>query len=214
MTAAAAAIGALALAPASAIAEIEAKITRTKYGVPHIKADDIKSLAAGHAYAFAEDNICTIASEYVTVNAKRSKFFGPDETWRFSGNGSTYRNLDADVYFKWVKKQRIVEKLIRKEPPVGPVSGVKRGVAGYVKGYNAYLRDVGRANIPDDRCAGAKWVRPIRKIDAYRRFFQLGILASSGAAIDGIATAAPAQPAEAEAQQEKENEMLEDGSAL
>ncbi len=215
MATAIAAIGAVALVPAQASAgALEAEIVRTKYGVPHIEADNIRSLSAGYAYAFAEDNLCTIASEYVTVNAKRSKFFGPDETWTFSGNGSTYRNVDADIYFKWVKKQRIVEKLITKKPPEGPKGGVIRGVQGYVRGYNAYLRETGVDNLPDERCAGADWVRPIREIDVYRRFFQLGILASSGAAISGIATAEPVGAAEAAAQQARQNEMLEDGSAL
>ena len=59
---------------------LRAVIRRTKYGVPHIKAHDIESLAAGYAYAFAEDNICTLADEYVTVAGKRSKYFGPDGT--------------------------------------------------------------------------------------------------------------------------------------
>ena len=74
---------------------LRATIRRTKYGVPHIRAHDVESLAAGYAYAFAEDNIFTIASEYITVAGKRSRFFGPDEEWHFSGNGSTYRNFDG-----------------------------------------------------------------------------------------------------------------------
>ena len=57
---------------------------------------------------------------------------------------------------------------------------------GYVAGYNAYLRDTGVDHIPDPRCRGADWVRPITELDVYRRFHQLGSLASSGAAIDGI----------------------------
>ncbi|MDQ2675507.1 MAG: penicillin acylase family protein, partial [Actinomycetota bacterium] len=213
--AAIAVLGTAAFATAQAgAAPLEAEITRTKYGIPHIKADDLKSLAAGYGYAFAQDNLCTIAAEYVTVNAKRSRFFGPDGTWTFSGNGTTYANVDADVYFKWVKKRRTVEKLLKKEAPIGPSRGVRRGVAGYVKGYNAYLRETGVNNLPDASCRGADWVRPIRKIDAFRRFYQLGILASSGAAISGIATAEPVARARAEEQQAPQDEMLEDGSAL
>jgi acyl-homoserine-lactone acylase len=117
----AAAVAILAIAAPSAAAKpLEAKIQRTKYGVPHITAKNIESLAAGFAYAFAQDNICTIAAEYVTVNAERSRFFGPDETWFFSGNGSTYKNLDADFYFQWVKQRKMVEKLVAKKPPDGP----------------------------------------------------------------------------------------------
>ncbi len=135
----------------------------------------------------------------MTVNAERSRFFGPDETWFFSGNGSTYRNLDADFYFQWVKQRGMVEALIAKKPPDGPTRDVRKGVRGYVRGYNQYLRDRGVDRIPDRRCRGEEWVRPIKPIDVYRRFFQLGILASSGAVIDGIVGASPVSPAAAQA---------------
>ncbi len=193
---------------------LEAKIQRTKYGVPHITAKNIQSLAAGFAYAFARDNICTIAAEYVTVNAERSRFFGPDEMWFFSGNGRKYRNLDADFYFQWVKEQKMVEKLVAKKPPDGPLPGVRRGIRGYVRGYNQYLRDTGVDRIPDRRCRGEEWVRPITQLDVYRRFFQLGILASSGAVIDGIVGAAPASPAAAAAQEQRQAQMLAAGQGL
>lgn len=193
---------------------LRAEIRRTKYGVPHVTAPNLRALTAGYAYAFAEDNLCTIAEEYVTTSAERSKYFGPDETWTFSGNGTTYKNLDADIYFQWVKDQDLVRDLVNTKAPIGPKGGVKRGVAGYVRGYNKYLRKTGVDNLPDERCRGAEWVRPIRKMDVYRRFFQLGILASSGAAIDGIANAAPVGAGAAARQQERQGEVLEDGSAL
>jgi acyl-homoserine-lactone acylase len=204
----------LALAPAAAAKPLRAKIERTKYGVPHVTAPNIEGLAAGFAYAFAEDNICTIANEYVTVRAERSRFFGPDKTWTFSGNGSVYRNLDADVYFEWVKQQKAVEKLIALKPPAGPLPEVKRGIRGYVAGYNRYLRDTGVKRIPDRRCRGAAWVRPIRPIDVYRRFYQLGILASSGAVIGGLTSAKPSQPAAVRAQQQRQDRMLATGEGL
>ena len=183
---------------------MRATIRRTRYGVPHIRARNFASMGFGVAYAFAEDNICTIADSYVTVNAQRSRYFGPDESWVFSGNGARYNNLSSDFYFQSIKKRKLVEKLVRSKPPSGPSRLVRKGVRGYVAGYNAYLRDTGVDNLPDERCRGAEWVRPIREIDAYRRFFQLGILASSGAAIDGIADAAPALGAAAIAAAEQE----------
>ena len=193
---------------------LRATIRRTKYGVPHIRAHDVESLAAGYAYAFAEDNICTIASEYITVAGKRSRFFGPDEEWHFSGNGSTYRNFDADVYFGWAKEQRFARELAQLPPPLGPKKGVREGVKGYVEGYNAYLKDVGRNGIADPTCRGEKWVRRIRRIDVYRRFFQLGILASSGAVIDGISQAEPMSPSAAAAADATRKRMLASGRGL
>ncbi|MBA2241141.1 MAG: penicillin acylase family protein [Solirubrobacterales bacterium] len=193
---------------------LRSTVRRTRFGVPHIKAPNIKSLAAGYAYSFAQDNICTIASEYVTVNGQRSKFFGPDANWYFSGNGSVYENVDADVYFRWAKKRRIVEKLLKQPAPIGPKKGVRKGVEGYVAGYNAYLDDVGRGGIGDPACRGEKWVRKISVKDAYRRFFQLGILASSGATIDGIATAEPTSPALAAEGDARRAEMISSGEGL
>ena len=193
---------------------LRATIRRTKYGVPHIRAKSVRSVAAGYAYAFAQDNICTIASEYVTVNGERSKYFGADGKWTFSGNGTTYDNIDADTYFGWAKQQHYAEDLLAQPPPVGPLPGVRKSVAGYVAGYNAYLRKVGVNGIKDPTCRGADWVRPIREIDAYRRFFQLGILASSGAVIDGITDAEPVSPAAAATADALRDRRLESGKGL
>jgi acyl-homoserine-lactone acylase len=185
------------LAPAAAPGEAakgggyEATIRRTEYGVPHIEARDYGSLGFGYAYAFAEDNICTLADSYVTVSAQRSRFFGPQNSWKFSGNGATYNNLDTDFFYAEVNESGIVEDLIHRKPPEGPEPALRQVVRGFVAGYNAYLRRTGVDHIPDPRCRGADWVRPIRAIDVYRRFHQLGSLASAGAAIGGIGSAAP-----------------------
>ena len=79
-------------------------------------------------------------------------------------------------------------------PPRGPRPEVREAVRGYVAGYNRYLVDTGVDNLSDPRCRGKSWVRPISELDAYRRFYQLGILASQGVAIHGIAQAQPPPP--------------------
>ncbi len=207
--------GALALpGPAAAL---DAKVQTTEYGVPHITAKSIKDVSYGYGYVFARDNICTIADAYVTVSAERSRYFGPDATWRFSGNNATYKNLDADFFYASINESGIVEDLISRDPPEGPLPAIRKGVAGYVAGYNQYLKDTGVDNLPDPTCRGADWVRPITELDAYRRFHQLGSLASAGAAIAGIAQAEPAlEPPRieaAEAQQRRAVEDLESGEA-
>lgn len=50
-----------------------ALIQRASYGVPHITARDFASLGYGVGYAQAEDNICLIAEQMVTVNGQRSR---------------------------------------------------------------------------------------------------------------------------------------------
>ncbi len=205
------------LAPAIAEAKpskFTATITRTRYGVPHIKAKTWQGLGFGYAYAFAQDNICTIADSYVTVAGERSRYFGPDATWKFSGNGAVNDNLDSDFYFARINASGIVEDLMSRPPPEGPEPALRKVVSGYVAGYNAYLRDTGVNHIPDPRCRGAAWVRPITKVDVYRRFHELGSLASSGAAITGIGAAAPAADVpSANAEQQDALTQLETGQA-
>ena len=197
-------------APGSAGAKLTAKVQTTKYGVPHVTAGSWKSLAFGYGYVFARDNICTIADSYVTVAGERSRYFGPDASWRFSGNGAVYNNLDSDFYFGRINQSGIIEDLISRDPPEGPLPAIQKGVEGYVKGYNRYLARTGVDDLPDPRCRGADWVRPITEIDVYRRFHQLGSLASAGAAIDGISQAAPVlDPPKAEAAEERQEEALE-----
>ena len=169
---------------------------------------------AGYAYAFAEDNLCTIASEYVTVNGKRSRYFGPDENWTFSGNGTTYENIDADIYFSWVKQQGIVEELMKQPAPIGPKRGVKKGVAGYVKGYNAYLSKTGVDNLPDPRCAA-----PTGSARSGRSTSTAASSSSASSRRPAPRSRASPPPsrlgaAEAAEQQAVQDEMLADGSAL
>ena len=167
-------------------------VKRSAHGIPHIKAKTLPALAYGYAEAIAQDNLCVLADTYTTVRGERSKYFGPDGTYEFRGNGTKPTNLASDFFYRKIIAQGTVEKLIQQAPPQGPVPALKRAVRGYVAGYNDYLERVGVDNIPDPACRGKAWVRPIEEIDAYRRFYQLALLASAGVAIDGIGDAAPA----------------------
>ena len=193
----------LALAPAAAAAP-NVEIRRTSHGIPHIKAATFYGAAYGYGYAFAQDNLCEIAETYVTVNGERSRFFGPDAR---SPEGDP--NLNADLFYQRVIDRGIVEGLVAQEPPLGPRNAVRNAVAGYVKGYNKYLAKTGVENIPDPRCAGAEWVRPITEIDVYRRFYELGLYASSGVAISGITNAQPPAPAAGAAAFERDRAAAE-----
>jgi acyl-homoserine-lactone acylase len=174
--------------------ELSATIRRTSYGIPHIVAGDWASLGFGYGYAFAQDNICTIADSYVTVRGQRSRFFGPDGDYLIGGNGNVVNNLNSDFFFQRINQEGVIEELLDRPPPHGPRPEIKQGVRGYVAGYNHYLRQTGVANIPDPRCRGEEWVTEIKQIDVYRRFYQLVLLASQATAIDGIASAQPPTP--------------------
>ncbi|HEX8744272.1 MAG TPA: penicillin acylase family protein [Thermoleophilaceae bacterium] len=186
----------LAVAPAAhAQKKGGATIKRTAYGIPHIQAKSYEGIGFGYGYAIAQDNICELADTYLTVRAQRSRFHDPNATYTSRGNGGVFKNIDSDFFFQRAIDTKIVEGLIAKDPPEGPLPQVKEGVRGYVRGYNRYLEEVGVDGIDDPRCKGKPWVQPITELDAYRRFWQLGILASQGVAIDGIVNAAPPTPA-------------------
>jgi acyl-homoserine-lactone acylase len=194
---------------------LNAVVRTTSYGIPHILARSFAGLGYGYGYALARANICTLADTYTTARAERSRYFGPDEDYRFEGNGVTVNNLNSDFFFQRIIDNGTVEKLLAQQPPNGPRPEVRRGVQGYVRGYNRWLARTGVDRIPDPTCRGKPWVQPIREIDAYRRFYQLALLASSGVAIDGIAAAQPLVPGPGQAGSPAELPPgLLDGSAL
>jgi acyl-homoserine-lactone acylase len=190
-----AALVVLLAGPAASLAKKPAVIVkRTAYGIPHINAKNFEGAGYGYGYSFAQDNICEMADTYLTVRGERSRYFDPNATYVSRGNGGVFKNIDSDFFFQRAIDTHIVEGLIAKAPPEGPTPEVKDAVRGYVEGYNGYLAKVGVNGITDPRCKGKEWVKPISELDAYRRFWQLGILASQGVAVDGIATAAPPTP--------------------
>jgi acyl-homoserine-lactone acylase len=167
-------------------------ITRTEEGIPHIVGANYGDVGYGFGYAFAQDNICVMADDYITVEGKRAQYFGPNGSYYQGGNGVTVNNLDSDFFWKGVAQSHIVRTLLARKPPIGPMPGIKSAVAGYVAGYNRYLRSVGGSKgITDPACHGKPWVHPITTTDAYLRFYQLVLLASQDVVIDGIAQAAP-----------------------
>ena len=62
------------------------RIQRTRFGVPHVEAPDEKGLGYGLGYAFAQDNLCTLAEQIVTVNGERSLYFGRDGVYDPGGS--------------------------------------------------------------------------------------------------------------------------------
>lgn len=185
-----AALGALAVlaAPAAAQAgddDYRAEVRRTTGGWAHVKADDYGSLGFGYGYAYAQDQLCELAEIVTTVNARRSRWLGASE-----------ENVASDVFYERIKERRTVERLVRRRPPHGPSGQVRATVRGFAAGYNRYLRRTGRDRLPDPRCRGEGWVRPITAMDLYRRFYQLAVRASSGNFLEEIVAAEPPEDGE------------------
>ena len=101
----------------------------------------------GYGYAFAQDNLCDMAETYVTVNGERSRYFGPDGSYQSRGNGATINNLDSDFFFQRID-DRVVEGLLAKPPPAGPLPEMREAARGYVAGYNRYLPRSARTGSP------------------------------------------------------------------
>src|SRR3954447_4854188 len=97
----------LVLAPAAAAAP-HVEIRRTSHGIPHIKGKSYYAVAYGYGYAFAQDNLCDMAEDYVTVDGRRSRYFGPDGTYQSRGNGTSPNNLDSDFFFQKIKDDGVV----------------------------------------------------------------------------------------------------------
>ncbi|MFE7564984.1 penicillin acylase family protein [Kitasatospora sp. NPDC057500] len=177
---------ALAPAPAQAAGQggWTAKIRRTEYGVPHVLARDFGGLGYGYGYAFAQDNLCQLADQVVTLRGERSRWFGPD------GRGvDRLGNLESDTYQQGVLRSGAVRRLLAQPAPLGPTGEARQLVDGYVAGYNRYLRDTGADRLPDPSCRGKGWVGPITADDLWNILFDVNTLA--GTAKHSVATAVP-----------------------
>ena len=174
-----------------AAGQLTAQIRYTTGGIPHILASNWQDLGFGYGYAFAQDNICTMANDYVTVEGQRSRYFGPQATYIQRGSGTTTTNLDSDLFFRQISDSHTIQRLTRGLSPQ-----VRQLEAGYVRGYDHYLASVGGARgVPDPTCRGRAWVRPITLQDSYLRFYQLMLLNGEDAFIDGIGSATPPKAA-------------------
>lgn len=169
----------------------DATITRTTYNIPHISSDSWPGVGYGVAYAYAQDNVCMLAEEFVTIAGERSLYFGP-EGRTLLGLGES-DNLTSDLFFR----SQIDLPALRAGMAASQSPESIGLIEGYVAGYNRYLRDTGVENLPA-QCRGKDWVRPITTDDLLRLNEKQMLLASSLALAAGIATAAP--PAEQTAQ--------------
>jgi acyl-homoserine-lactone acylase len=163
--------------------QFHATITRTTYGIPHIRAKDWAGAGYGVGYAYAQDNLCMLAEEFATVAGERSLYFGPKGTAVLGFE--KIDNLTSDVFF------RTVIDLAKLRAGMKLQSAPSRGLLlGYLAGYNRLLRDVGPAGVPKE-CRGKPWVRPITADDMLRLNEKQMLLASSLAFAPYVAGAAP-----------------------
>jgi acyl-homoserine-lactone acylase len=168
--------GAAAATRTAGLSPHEVKIVTDSAGIPHITASNFASLGYGEAWAFAEDNFCTLAQDFVTVNGDRSQYFGPNNLAVNYSAGVDPTNLDSDLFWQQVKNSGLYQSQLKAKPPIGPLPQVLQLYEGYVAGYNAYLAS---GELKDPACAGQPWVRPITLEDMWLRGVQIATEASS-----------------------------------
>jgi acyl-homoserine-lactone acylase len=178
-----------AAAPPSGSGHYTAEIRRTEYGIPHILATDFGSLGYGFGYAFAQDDLCAMASHVLTLRGQRSRYFGPDAA---TGDPlEPVSNLTSDIYHQAVLQSGVVQRLLSLPPPLGPTPQARQLVEGYVAGYNRYLADTGVAHLPDPTCRGAAWAGPITALDVWSGVYDLNRYQGADQFMTSIATASP-----------------------
>lgn len=165
-----------------------ATVTRTQYGIPHILANDFGSAGYGYGYSFAEDNLCVMQEDFITVRGERSQYMGPSGSYTIIVNAATANNVDSDFFWKFIATDAAIAPLKKKTP-----DDFKAVLGGFVAGYNRYIAELKAGDHPGRHvaCAAQPWVKPIVGDDVYRRVFRLLIVASSSALIQPIASAAP-----------------------
>ncbi|KLJ14485.1 MULTISPECIES: acylase [Pseudomonas] len=170
-----------ATAPAQpAAADASAQIRRTTFGVPHIVARDERGLGYGVGYAYAQDNLCLLANEVLTVNGERSRYFG--------ATGKTLEqrdNLSSDLFFTWLNSQAAVDAFLLAQP--APEQAL---LAGYASGYNRALAERRRQGLPAE-CGTGEWVRPISSQDLVKLTRRLLAEGGVGQFVEALAGAQP-----------------------
>lgn len=166
----------------------DANITRTELGIPHIKANDFGSVGYGLGYAFAEDNVCVLLDDLVTIRGQRAQFFGPAGTYTIHANSAVANNVDSDFFWKLMATDAAIASTKKNIVPEARAS-----TTGFKDGFNRYLAELNAGSHPGRHvaCAGKPWAVAISEDDMYRRYYRLAILASSSVFVKEIATAAP-----------------------
>nr|WP_263010896.1 acylase [Pseudomonas chlororaphis] len=158
---------------------VQAEIRRTSFGVPHIRAADERGLGYGIGYAYAQDNLCLMANEVLTVNAERSRYFGPE--------GQTLEqrdNLASDVFFSWLNPPEAVAAFWQAQTPA-----LRERMLGYVEGFNRQLLERRAQGLPE-QCQG-DWVRPLTSADLVKLTRRLLVEGGAGQFAEALAAATP-----------------------
>jgi acyl-homoserine-lactone acylase len=162
--------------PGSSRPRFQATIRRTTDGVPHITSTTVAGVLYGQGYASAQDHACTLEDQVLKVTSQRSRWLGP---------GKDNENVQSDFGWKAVGIDKLARADWRHQS-----AAMRRWVAAFTDGWNAYLAKVGRGGL-SGWCKGQAWVRKLSPQDIYSYARSVMLRASSGALIDYLGTAQP-----------------------
>lgn len=168
--------------------QFSADITRTTLGIPHIKASNFGNMGYGFGYAFAEDNLCVMYDDFLTIRGERSKFIGPDGSYTIRAASTTTDNLSSDFFWKLMATDAVVENLRAKALPE-----LRDATSGFAAGFNRYIREIKSGGHAGRHvaCRNEPYLNAIADADMYRRYFRLAVIASSTVFSAGIGSAQP-----------------------
>jgi len=160
--------------------DASAQIRRTSFGVPHILAKDERGLGYGIGYAYAQDNLCLLANEVLTVNGERSRYFGGD-----AKTVEQRDNLSSDLFFTWLNEPAAVDAFLQAQPVA-----VRDLLDGYASGYNRALGERRAQGLPAE-CGAGDWVRPISSRDLVKLTRRLLAEGGVGQFVEAVVAATP-----------------------
>jgi len=152
-----------------------ANIVTTKYGIPHISAENWGSLGYGTGYSFATENYCEMMGQFLIANGETARYFEEEG------------NLQRDFVWKMYNHDDRIQRMLQDLP-----QDTKELVQGYAAGFNRYLKDTGVDNLPQ-ACQGAQWVRDVDSMDIMRAMHRLTLFVSGEPFAKFIAAANPPQ---------------------
>lgn len=161
---------------------LQADIRWTKYGVPHIKAQDEQGLGYGIGYAYARDNACLLAREIVTVRGQSARYFGAE-----GESSAGVNHVTSDIFFTWFNDNDQVSAFWQAQP-----ADIQQRVKGYVAGFNRYLADAETS--PADHplsCKEMPWLAPVDHNDMVRLWRRLLIEGGLGQFTEAVVAASP-----------------------
>lgn len=137
--------------------QYQVEITRTEFGIPHIKAANYGSLGYGEAYASAQDHVCNMAVALMSAKGETAQYLG-------AGHDSAY--VHSDMVIKALKIPDKGREALSAQP-----ERIKEWIGGYAAGYNRYLKD--SSGEFGSWCDNAPWVRPASAEDFMTQYVAL-----------------------------------------